>query len=351
MPKRRPPYLIQRKGWKGQTVWYYWKRPDPQIRIHGEYDSREFWENYEAASKKQAPSVRKPPESFGWLLDRYRETSDWTSLSSATRRQRENIFARINAAIPDLALRDVDKSLIVRTRDDKKDTPSEANNFLDAMRGLFKWAVDADIVRHNPVAGIKNLKRPKTGGFRQWTEEDIAAFRQKWPVGTRERLGLEIFLNTGLRRGDTARLGRQHIRNGRLRIVTEKTGTQIDIPVPQTLLQVIAASKTGDLVFVGNVKTGRPIRKEALGNWFRRAAVAAGINGNCHGLRKAAAVRLAEAGATIFELNAVFGWTGTSMASLYVDQANRKRLADSAAEKLSKPSIWTENDDEKLSTP
>lgn len=336
MPRARPPYLIRRTGWKGQTLWYYWRRPEPQIRIRGDYNSREFWANYEAAARKEAPSIRKPRETFGWLVDLYRESADWTKLSAATRRQRENIFSRINAAIPDLALRDIDKALIIRTRDDKRETPSEANNYLDAMRGLFNWAVDADLVRHNPSAGIKNLKRPKTGGFRQWTEEDIAAFRQKWPIGTRERLALEIFLNTGLRRGDAARLGRQHIRHGRLQIVTEKTGTLIDIPVPQDLPPVILASKTGDLVLIGNVKTGAPLRKEALGNWFRRAAVAAGVDGNCHGLRKAAAVRLAEAGATIFELNAVFGWTGTSMASLYVEKANRKRLADSAAEKLSR---------------
>jgi integrase len=334
MPKRRPPYLIQRTGWKGQTVWYYWKRPDPQIRIRGEYNSREFWENYEAASRQQAPSIQKPPQSFWWLLDRYRETTDWTKLSNATRRQRENIFSRINKSIPDLALRDVDKSLIIRTRDDKRDTPSEANNFLDAMRGLFKWAVDADLVRNNPTSGIKNLKRPKTEGFRQWTEEEIDLFRQKWPVGTRERLALEIFLNTGLRRGDVARIGRQHVKNGRVRIITEKTGTQIDIPAAQTLLHTIMASKTGDLVLIGNVKTGAPIRKEALGNWFRRAAVAAGIDGNCHGLRKASAVRLAEAGATIHELNAIFGWTGTSMASRYTEKASRQKLSDSGTAKL-----------------
>lgn len=52
MDKPKPPYLIKKQGWKGQTVWYYWKRPGPQIRIRGDYGSREFWENYEAAASK-----------------------------------------------------------------------------------------------------------------------------------------------------------------------------------------------------------------------------------------------------------------------------------------------------------
>jgi integrase len=338
MERPRPPYLIKKKGWKGQTVWYYWKRPGPQIRIRGDYGSREFWLEYEAAAqgdKKEAPAIRKPTASLAWLLDRYRETTDWLQLSEATRRQRDNIFKRILTANPKLSFGDVDKKLIVDTREAKKATPSEANNFLDAMRGLFKWAEEAQHVEANPVVGIKNLKRPKTGGFPMWEEEDIALFQHKWPIGTRERLAFEIFLNTGLRRGDVACLGKQHIRNGRVRIVTEKTKTEVDIPVTQALLDVIAKSPTGDLVFIANVITGHPLHKAALGNWFKRAATAAGVKGkNGHGLRKASATRLAEAGATPDELNAVFGWEGPTQSSVYTKKANRKKLADNAVAKL-----------------
>lgn len=341
MERKRPPYLIKRKGWKGQTVWYYWKRPRPQIRLVGEYGTREFWESYERASVgsiaiKRKPATDKPKASLAWLIERYRETGDWSDKSAATRRQRENIFRRITDANPDLAYEDVDRALIVQTRDAKKDTPSEANNFLDALRGLFKWAVDAGFVENNPVAGIKNLKRPKTEGFRMWTEDEIAIFQKHWKIGTRERLCFELFINTGLRRGDVARLGKQHIRNGRLRIITEKTKTQVSIPVPQVLIDVIAKSPTGDLALIASKKTGKPMTKEAVGTWFHNIAKAAGIDGNGHGLRKAAATRLAEAGATIPELNAVFGWVGTAMASLYTQKADRERLANNAVDKLNK---------------
>jgi integrase len=336
MSKPRPPYLIKREG-RGKTFWYYWKRPEKQIRIKGEYGSREFWANYEAAAqghKTEIKTIQKPTASLAWLLDRYRETTDWLQLSKATRRQRDNIFHRILTANPKLSYGDVDRQLIVDTREAKKDTPSEANNFLDAMRGLFKWAVDAQHVENNPTAGVKNLKRPKTEGFRMWTEDDISRFQKHWAIGTRERLCFELFLNTGLRRGDVARLGKQHIRNGRLRIITEKTNTSVSIPVPQALLDVIAKSPTGDLALIASKKTGKPMRKEAVGTWFHNISKAAGIDGNGHGLRKAAATRLAEAGATIPELNAVFGWTGNTQAHRYIEKADRERLADSATAKL-----------------
>ena len=339
MTKPRPPYLIRRSGRQGETLWYYWKRPGKQIRIRGEYGSREFWGNYERASNSVPviPSIRKPPESLGWLLDNYRRSSVWSDLSSATRRQRDNIFHRVLTANPTLQYADIDRALITRTRDAKAQTPSEANNFLNAMRGLFRWAVDAGHLDADPTAGIKNVRRPRSGGFPIWTDEDQALFERRWPIGTRERLAYEIMLATGLRRGDVARLGKQHFKDGRLRIVTEKTGTQINIPVHEIIQQLIdATDETGDLCLFVSAKTGNPMTKEGFGNWFGKISRLAGVTKNCHGLRKAAATNLAEAGATIHEMNAVFGWSGTTMASLYTEKANREKLANSAAEKLRK---------------
>jgi integrase len=74
--------------------------------------------------------------------------------------------------------------------------------------------------------------------------------------------------------------------------------------------------------------------KESFGNLFREACKAAGVPGAAHGLRKAAATRLAEAGATVNELNAAMGWEGSKMAAHYTRSADRARLAQSAIEKL-----------------
>ena len=67
---------------------------------------------------------------------------------------------------------------------------------------------------------------------------------------------------------------------------------------------------------------------------FREACVAAFVPGSAHGVRKIAATRAANAGATIGELEAIFGWSGGRMASLYTRSADRKRLALEAMHKL-----------------
>ena len=80
--------------------------------------------------------------------------------------------------------------------------------------------------------------------------------------------------------------------------------------------------------------TGKPLVKEAFGNWFREICNAAGVSGSAHGLRKAVATRLADAGCTEAQLEAVFGWRGGGRASLYTLAANRKRLAAEGMAKL-----------------
>jgi Phage integrase family len=80
---------------------------------------------------------------------------------------------------------------------------------------------------------------------------------------------------------------------------------------------------------------GKPLTKESFGNLFRKAVRAAGIKGrSAHGLRKVGATRAAENGATVAELEAIFGWRGGRMASLYTEAANRARLSRQAMNKL-----------------
>jgi integrase len=95
----------------------------------------------------------------------------------------------------------------------------------------------------------------------------------------------------------------------------------------------LAAGPCGDLAFIAG-SDDKPMTKEGFGNAFRNACRAAGVPGSAHGLRKIAATRAANAGATVAELEAIFGWTGGRMASLYTRAANRRLLARRAMHKL-----------------
>jgi integrase len=219
-------------------------------------------------------------------------------------------------------------------RDRRVNTPAQARNFLDAMRGLFRWAAKSRLVKTDPTIDVENPPRQNNGGFPVWSEDDVAAYESRWPIGTRQRVWLDVLIYTGLRRGDAVRFGRQHIRNGIGTIKTEKTDTEVTLPILPVLTKTLEAGPCGDLTFIAG-ENGRPLTKESFGNLFRKSCRDAGLhNRSAHGLRKAAATRAANAGATVAELEAIFGWSGGAMASLYTRTADRRRLATGAMHKL-----------------
>ena len=154
-------------------------------------------------------------------------------------------------------------------------------------------------------------------------------YQAKWPIGTKERVWLDLLLYTGLRRGDAVTLGRQHIRNSVATLRTEKSqGTvTVTLPILPILAVTLAAGPCADLAFICGVN-GKPLVKESFGNLFREACNKAGVLGkSAHGVRKVGATRAADNGATVTELEAIFGWSGGGMASLYTRAADRKRAS------------------------
>jgi site-specific recombinase XerD len=323
MPRPRPPNLHREKTRHGKSVWYVRIGKGRRVRIPGEYGSPEFLAAYDDAISGRREPLRSsgPAEgSFAWALGLYRRSQAWAALSIATRRQREAIFRHIEKTHGASRLSAWKRGDIIAGRDKRSDHPNAARHFVQTLRGLFEWALEARLARVDPTVDVK-LARPRTEGFAAWTDDDVAAFRLRWPLGTRERVAFEVLRATGLRRGDAVKVGRPHVRDGVIRINTEKTGERVAIAVTDELLEAIAAVPCGELTFIAGER-GAPMRKESFGNWFREACTAAGVLKSAHGIRKAAATADAEAGLTDAELDAKFGWTGRKMAAHYTRAAN-----------------------------
>ncbi|MFZ2077459.1 MAG: integrase, partial [Xanthobacteraceae bacterium] len=178
MPRPRPPYLQRHRTQHGRIVWYVRIGRGPRTRIKAAFGSPEFDAEYQAALTDK-PRPRKTcteAGSLAWLIERYRETTAWTDLSLATRRNRENHFRRVIEKAGHHSIRSITSAAVTKGRDSRAATPAQARNFLDAMRGLFKWAKEAKHVAADPTVGVKNPKRKKGPGFPVWTEEDAAAY-------------------------------------------------------------------------------------------------------------------------------------------------------------------------------
>lgn len=322
MPRKLPKYVTKTRTRFNKVLFYFRQDKGPRTRLPNDPDSKAFEEAYAACLGGQpvkAKIEKAPSKSFRWLLDRYKESSAWSSLAPATRRQRDNIFSNILPKIGHIDFAAIQSAQVRNSMEARRDTPAQANNLLKALSGVFEWAARNEHVKVNPTVGVSKLK-VKTKGFPLWTDADASAFRETWPIGTMQRLAFELLLHTGLRRSDIVQIGKQHIRGNVLSIRTKKTDVTITVELTQYVLDVIEDTKTGDLHLVVT-SHGKPFTDAGFGNWFHECSSKAGVEKNAHGVRKLSATLSANAGATAHELMAQFGWSSSKQAEVYTKGA------------------------------
>jgi integrase len=331
MPRQRPPYLQRERTRHGLIAWYVRIGDGPRTRIHGEYGSHEFMAAYHSAVNGQQ-IARAPEHSHRKLWDEYRKSSAWQSLAYRVKQQREGIMRPVIEKHGDTDISEVTRKTIRLAVEQR--TGSARGAFLKAMRGWFRWMLDMELVDEDPTRDVR-APDAKTDGHHTWTADEINAYMKRWPLGTRERLALDLLLYTGLRGSDFVRLGPEHVKDDVITIHTKKTGEVAVIPILRPLAASIAAIPAEKTFFVGD--RGEPITSQYFRKLFARACEAAGVPGRAHGLRKALATILAENGATTMQLDALFAWKGGQTSRIYTRKADKKRLARAAIDLFSIP--------------
>lgn len=337
MPRKLGLYVVKETNRHGTIVFYFRKGKGERTRLRGLPGSKEFKESYKAALMGQ-PLEQEPDKakvkSLRWLIERYMESAKWAGLSVATRKQQGLFYKKAVEKSGNVNFRSITARDIRGALDERKKTPALANNFLKAMNGMFTWAVaNLEDFQVNPCAGVERLKN-KTTGFPAWDMSDVAKFCEKWPIGTRARLAMELLLHTGLRRSDIVMAGKQHLSGNIFSIRTQKTNTVITVEFSKDLLETIEKTETGDLHFITN-ENAEPFTVESFGNWFRDRCRDANVFKSAHGLRKLSATIAANAGATTHELMAQYGWSNTQQAEVYTKNADRAKLGVRASRLVS----------------
>ena len=186
----------------------------------------------------------------------------------------------------------------------------------------------------NPAA-LADPHKTRRGGYHTWDDGEIDAYRATHETGTKAPLALELLLATGTGRQDAAALTRANIRGGRLHYRRGKTAELVDLPILPELAKEMSYLPPDRMVLLAREDGVTGYTTESFGNLFRRWCAQVGLP-HCaaHGLRKAGARRLAEAGATKFEVMSFLGHATAREASRYVAAANRAKLADSGLAKL-----------------
>lgn len=351
------PYVYEDIDRHGNVRIYVWRgKGHRKIRIRERPGTPEFRRAYDVAlvaSASDAPNDETTkgsaraikPGTLRWLCVRYfRESADYLRLAARTQKVRrlvlestfeEPIADGLKEVFADFPLDRLTPKAIRVLRDRKLSAPESGNARIKALRQVFAWGVEAEVpgLTTNPARDVPYFSS-STEGFHTWTQEEIATFEARHPLGSKARLALALLLYTGVRRSDVVKLGRQMIRNGWITFTETKGRSRLEknraLPILPELQAVIDATPVGNMTFLVT-ELGGPFTPDGFGNWFRDRCNEAGLpHCSAHGLRKAGATIAAENGATEHQLMALYGWESPKQAAVYTRKANRKRLSGDA---------------------
>jgi site-specific recombinase XerD len=311
-------------------------------------------------SAMRAPVTEVAPgdkrASYGtveWLCAEYLGSLDFMERPDSMRTMIKRNVEEFREKCGDLMVSVIEAEHVEKLFAKMIDTPMKANKWLDAMRYLFRYAIKRKLLVVNPAADIEKRK-PKVHvsedgeaekGFHTWTPAEVAKARDKFPVGTKMRLAIELINTLALRRSDAIRVGLPHTYAGHLedgRPATFLKYTQhknreikpvtVDTPIPAELLAVIKATKaTGMKTWLISARGGTFVN-QSFTDWFSAEIAKAGLPARCtpHGLRKRCLTDMAERGCTIHEIMSVSGHLTMKEVERYTRMADRARNARAA---------------------
>jgi integrase len=340
---KRYKHVVRDTDRHGRPRYYFRRKGQKKVRLRDTPGTPQFDCEYQTAlTASEAGKLNNAPilpttQTYRWLCHRYFLSADYKQLDPGTQRTRRLILQHTwdeplspgsAILIGDCPVDRLNAKIVRVLRDRKLAVPNAANSRVKILRRLFRWATELELMERNPARDVPYL-RTRSGGYHTLSEEEIQRFEERWPPGTKERLAFALLRFLGVRRSDVVRLGKQHLRNGVLIFATKKGSVPLELPVPPQLQRILDAGPTGDLHFL-MTEFGKPYTAAGFGGWFRERCDAAGLSHcSAHGLRKAAATSLAEAGASAHQLMAWFGWKTLAQAERYTRAANQKRLAAS----------------------
>lgn len=288
----------------------------------------------------EAKRTRRGEVSFGELVDLF---SKRLLANQSRGYERERLLRR--DAIPRFGAgakaADVRRRDVIRLVQEKAVTaPVAANRLLGAIRRLYNWAIEQDILEANPTTLVKRPAVEKSRD-RVLSEDEITEFWDKLPSTTRMgeavRVALRLILLTAQRPGETCSMewDELDLKRGWWAIPREKTkGDRAHrVPLNDLALEVLAGWPRGDGPWVFPSKRGKPLKVLALSQAVRLNRGHFGLpRFTPHDLRRTAASHLAAVDVDRFTLGRLLNHSDREVTGIY-DRYTYDKEKRSAMEK------------------
>lgn len=318
---------------------YRFRRAMYSTYINAPFPSVEFDRLYQAALRQEAVAKtqigrsRERAGSLSALVASYYQAPEFTGTAATTQRTYRGICEALRKEHGTKPIAELTRAHVKAMIGKMAKTPAAANNRLRMLRILMRHALDLDWIKIDPTDKVRGFAK-KTDGFHTWTEDEIAAFEARHPIGTKPRLAMALMLYTGQRRGDAVKLGWSHVSGTKISVRQEKTGTRLKLKMHPSLVEALGITDPVKPTFL-RTAFDRAFTPAGFGNWFRERCDEAGLaHCSAHGLRKAAARRLAEAGNSANLIAAVTGHLSLKEVERYTRDADQERMAETAVDTM-----------------
>jgi len=328
MTKRELPKHV----YKQRNGLYFQKRGWPSRKFISEFGTPEFWKEYSDILSGDLDHVRVISRNFGALIKSYRQSPRYKRLKPRTGLDYDKyldfFISRMGEANP-AAMKRKD---VIRLRDVNADKVYFANYSLRVLRVLMEHCVDLGWCETNPAKGVQEIKTQRQER-EPWPRELLKAFRDTCPVGTRERLVMELCVGTGQRIGDVLEMRWSDIQDGAFVIRQNKTGKELWLPIlPELQVALNAASRHSVFILTNERGTNRWSYRgasQAVRNVRERIGA---LGYDIHSWRYNAACELVEAGCGDDLVAAVTGQS-PAMVLHYTKKVRQKFRAIQAQQK------------------
>jgi len=343
----RLPYIAADVDRHGNARYYVRRKGFKKVRLPGKPGSADFMRAYHAAlagkpvAQQQRPAGRDMSAgTFNAVLLRFYASPYYRRLDGSTKKWQRRALDWVSDKHGAKKIADMQPRHIRKLRDEKADTPGAANHLIKALRALFNWAFEEDLVGANPTLGVKRVAYAKNP-HHTWTQAEVAQYEAKHGPESKARLAMLLLLFTAGRREDAVRLGRDNIvatLKGERMVFNQaknehRKPIRVDIPLHPELAAAIEGAEHGRPFLRSD--WGKDFSPAGFGNRFRDWCDEASLpHCSAHGLRKAAAARLVEAGCSVHEVMAITGHQSVEEVERYTREYSRPMVADRAMKRL-----------------
>lgn len=290
--------------------------------------SPSFWPTYgtlKAARDRKAPNVY----TVGDACTAYENSSDFAKKADSTKKLYGYALRIIRDAFGKFPIDGVKRSHVQAVLDKALPSPSMHDPFLAVLGVVYRQARRDGKTDLFPA---RDFEKREGGTHQPWPENVLEAGLQS--DHARTRLAVHLLFFTGQRIGDVCKMRWSDVKDGAIRVVQQKTGKELWVPMLSELRAELERTPKRGLTIITE-QDGKQMTPQVIRRELKAHGAKMGVEVVPHGLRKNAVNSLLEAGCSVPEVAAITG-QDFRMVQHYAAGVDRRRLGKAAILKLEK---------------